>query len=97
MEKHPESKYASRFLLGVRPEDLSLSETAKESLQGKVELIEEVGEARLIHFRVGKQLIVAKSTERKPIEEGHSVSLRANPERCLLFDKDSGKNLSMQG
>ena len=81
----------------MRPEDLSLSETAKESLQGKVELIEEVGEARLIHVRVGKQLIVAKSGERKPMEEGHSVFLRANPERCLLFDKDSGKNLSMQG
>ncbi len=97
LEKHPEITNASRFLLGVRPEDLSLNEEPKESLQGKVELIEEVGEARLIHVRVGKQLIVAKSTERKPIEEGHSVSLRANPERCLLFDKDSGKNLSMQG
>lgn len=84
-------------ILGVRPEELSLARTEDDGIRGRIEVVEDIGEARLLHLSVGDKLIVAKSPAREGIAEGEFVGLKLVPERCHLFDQTSGKNLSVEG
>ena len=86
-----------KVTFGIRPEDLSLAEGGANAFSGTVEVLEDVGEARLLHLRVGEDLVIAKTSERKGIETGTSVNLLPEPGRSHLFDASSGKNLSVQG
>ena len=82
---------------GIRPEELSLVEGGVDAFSGTLEVLEDVGEARLLHVRVGDDLVIAKTSVREGIETGTSVNLLPEPGRCHLFDAGSGKNLSVQG
>jgi multiple sugar transport system ATP-binding protein len=91
---------AGKTILGARPEDFSLATgNVKDSqyglLEGMLEMLEDVGEARLLHVRVANSLLVAKVTERPEVEIGSKVSLTVDSERCHLFDPETGKNLSV--
>ena len=89
-----------KTILGARPEDFSLASSENMDsrdglLEGTLEVLEDVGEARLLHIRVIDSLLVAKVTERPDVEVGSKVSLTLDSERCHLFDPDTGKNLSV--
>ena len=91
---------SGKAILGARPEDFSLATSENVDprvglLEGTLEVVEDVGEARLLHVRVTDSLIVAKVSERPDVEVGSKVSLTVDSERCHLFDPDTGKNLSV--
>ncbi|MBT3568595.1 MAG: sn-glycerol-3-phosphate ABC transporter ATP-binding protein UgpC [Opitutae bacterium] len=91
---------SGKAILGARPEDISLATSEggdfrDDLLEGTLEVLEDVGEARLLHVRVADSLIVAKVSERPEVEVGSKVSLTVDSERCHLFDSDTGKNLSV--
>lgn len=91
---------SGKTILGARPEDFSLASSENMDsrdglLEGTLEVLEDVGEARLLHIRVIDSLLVAKVTERPDVEVGSKVSLTLDSERCHLFDPDTGKNLSV--
>ena len=91
---------SGKAILGTRPEDISLAtseggDSRDDLLEGKLEVLEDVGEARLLHVRVADSLIVAKVSERPEVEVGSKVSLTVDSERCHLFDPKTEKNLSV--
>ena len=89
-----------KAILGTRPEDICLAtseggDSRDGLLEGTLEVLEDVGEARLLHVRVADSLLVARVSERPEVEVGSKVSLTVDSERCHLFDPDTGKNLSV--
>ncbi len=91
---------SGKTILGARPEDFSLAaseggDSLDDLIEGTLEVLEDVGEARLLHVRVADSLLVAKVSERPEVEVGSKVSLTVDSERCHLFDPETGKNLSV--
>ncbi|MFW6088074.1 MAG: TOBE domain-containing protein, partial [Myxococcota bacterium] len=71
--------------LGIRPQDLSLTEHGDADLIGTVELVEPLGHLALVHVESDPPLrtVVAASTAPRPNER---VGLRIDPARIHLFD-----------
>jgi len=83
--------YAGRADLGVRPENLSLAE---EGLKAKVVLVEELGEARIVHAALsdGTLLSVRHAADGPEPARHQAVHLRLDPDRLHLFGED-GKRI----
>ena len=78
----------------VRPEDLHPH--AREGLPARVEHVEFLGDALLLHARLegGDEVAIARldGREAREFERGQSIRLRPDPARALLFDA-AGKRL----
>jgi len=71
--------------VGIRPEDLCLSSQAKASMQGEVEIVEDLGCDRFVHFTCGSVELVARMTARAPVNRGEIVHFAAEASRLHLF------------
>lgn len=82
--------------LGVRPEDLTLSETG-EGLPVEVNLVEELGADAYIYgsTRMGdaEHEIIARVDGRRPPEKGATVYFRPKEGHVHLFDTESGARM----
>ena len=79
--------YAGKATLGIRPEDLRLTEGGSGALSGQVTLVEDLGETRVVHLTVADGVGVAfHHRAGPPPEEGARVGLAWDPERLHLFD-----------
>ncbi|GGD86306.1 sugar ABC transporter ATP-binding protein [Aureimonas endophytica] len=84
----PAGARGGKATLGVRPEDLTLSNGAP-LFSGTVELVEKLGEVTLVYVDVGgKEPIVAKLDGESPVRRGETVSLAAAPEALHVFGPD---------
>lgn len=80
------AEYAGRTLtVGIRPEDLRLSSQDKASMQGEVEIVEDLGSDRFVHFTCGSVELVARMTARAPVNRGEIVHFAAEASRLHLF------------
>ena len=85
----PEGK---KLILGVRPQDISLSETAVSvNLPGKVWLVELVGSEKLVDLACGDDIrLMAEIKAEQDVTVDQTVGIRFNPSRIHLFDTESG-------
>ena len=79
--------------LGIRPEDLALAAGGGRegggALPGRVELVEELGEARSIHVLLGDgTLVVARDRGARPPRRGDVVTLTPDAGRWHVFDRE---------
>ena len=89
-------KYQGRqVILGIRPSDFVLAKgTEPNAIAGKIDGVEPLGDAFLIHISVGKQLMVFKYTgETAP--EGEDIAIVPNMAKLHLFEKDTEKRINM--
>lgn len=70
-------------ILGVRPEDLKLSENGE--IQAEVTLVENLGEQKLVYFEVDSNKMIAKVGSSQDINVGDNVAF--TPCRTYFFDK----------
>jgi len=71
--------------LGVRPEDLHLD--AEGPLQGRVTLVEELGETRILHLALAEGGGLAlRHRPDPPPRKGETLRMAADPERLHFFD-----------
>ncbi len=84
--------YAGRqIILGVRPSDFTLEKKGEPNVvEGKVDGIEPLGDAFLIHISIGEQLIVFKYTG-ETVPEGDTIAIAPNRAKLHLFEAD-GEN-----
>ncbi len=81
--------------LGVRPEDLHLTETGGDGqLSARVELTELMGSESYLHARVGDHLLTARLPRGVAPALGDEVALMANVERVHFFDGVTGEALA---
>jgi ABC-type sugar transport system ATPase subunit len=81
---------ARALTLGVRPADWRL---ADEGLAARVELVEELGDSRIVNLAVGPHGVRLKTDAALAAREGEAVHLAFAPEAAHLFDRASGERL----
>lgn len=76
--------------VGVRPEDLHIAEAGKGIIEGKVALIEQLGEVQLVYLDIfGSQTpLMAKLPGSFDLTLGTTLRLDAHPDRFHIFDAD---------
>ncbi|MFO1330658.1 MAG: ABC transporter ATP-binding protein [Rubrivivax sp.] len=77
--------------LGVRPGDWRLD---GEGLSARIELVEELGDSRIVNLALGPQRVRLKTDAALTAREGDAVHLSFAPEAAHLFDRASGERLS---
>ncbi|WP_152045650.1 ABC transporter ATP-binding protein [Aureimonas psammosilenae] len=84
----PAGARQGKVTLGVRPEDLALSD-GPGLFSGTVDLVEKLGEVTLIYVDIGAgEPIVAKLDGESRIKRGERVSLSADPDDLHVFGED---------
>ena len=83
---------ADDAVLGVRPADLRLVAPG-QGWPARVELVEELGDARIANLRVGAHALKIKCDHSAVLAEGQTVHLAFAPEAGHLFSPTDGKRL----
>jgi len=74
--------------LGVRPEALRVHQRQGLGAPARVELIEALGAATLIHIDVGGVPLVARQNERTALQAGDAVSVELDPAVLHFFNRE---------
>jgi alpha-glucoside transport system ATP-binding protein len=74
--------------LGIRPEDMVLAQGGDYLVEGRVLLVEALGEVTLLYIEAGgEEPLIAKLQGISRIAKGDLVRLRADPQKLHLFDE----------
>jgi len=81
--------------IGLRPEHLiPVSDTTSTVVEGRLELVENLGEYALVHLITGSGTEFIAKTEKPPsVAKGEMLGFGVNPERAHFFDKETGLRL----
>ena len=76
--------------LGIRPEDLTISTAEDYLIEGRVLLVEALGEVTLLYLEPpsGEEPVIAKLQGMSTVSKGDIVRLKADPGKLHLFDRD---------
>ena len=76
--------------LGIRPEHLLPSDIADVTLEGQVQVVEQLGHETQIHIQIPaiRQNLVYRQGDVVLVEEGATFAIGLPPERCHLFRED---------
>ena len=83
------------IVLGIRPEDVSITETESANLTSTVYALEPTGDMTLVASKAGEQMIVAKATRTFRRDIGAPVRFAFDPDRIYLFDGGSGDRITL--
>jgi multiple sugar transport system ATP-binding protein len=85
---------AAGVILGVRPEEVTLSRDAEPgSVPGEVFVVEDLGNERLVTLDVGGQFVVGRMPADFPAEMGERMWFGFDRERAHLFDPVSERRV----
>jgi multiple sugar transport system ATP-binding protein len=82
---------ARAVTLGVRPGDWRLDDGG---LAATVELVEELGDSRIVNLRLGGQAVKLKTDRALDLREDQTVRLSCAGDTMHLFDRTSGERLN---
>ena len=86
--------FPSDVILGIRPEDMQISESeANGSIPALVSVVELVGSETIVFSSVGDQAIISRISPDRELEINKKVYLIINESKMHLFDKKSGDAL----
>ena len=81
-------------VLGVRPEDLAISEPGQGSFDAEVYASELTGESVLVTVEIAGRRIAAKADRHTRLAIGETVGILVDPAHTYLFDTASGDRLA---
>ena len=85
----------SNLILGIRAEDLTLTEPSAAVIQAPVFTVELTGEATLVSLKLGHQFITAKADKSHRATMGERAGFSVAADRCYLFDGETELRLRM--
>ena len=80
-------------ILGIRAEDIAITEPAQGSIQGTVFATENTGESIMVTVSIGKQRITCRGNRDNQPAITQPVGLQFVPEKTYLFDRQTGMRL----
>ena len=88
-----EKSTSSELILGVRPEDLSLSKRKNPDSLGQVDVYvtEPLGSEIIVDFMLGGSMLKARTPPDFIVHPGDKVYIAINKERMHIFDKKTEK------
>ena len=86
----PEELEGNKVQVGIRPEDMELSDESDAFVSGKVLFVESLGEVTLLHIDVENQdeAVVAKIPGIVNLHKGEDIHLKAACEKIHIFDSE---------
>ena len=80
--------------VGMRPEHMVVTDAANAAVQGRLELVENLGEYALVHLVTPNGTEFIAKTEKPPVEDkGSLLGFTIKPDLIHAFDKTSGLRL----
>jgi ABC-type sugar transport system ATPase subunit len=84
----------SELVLGVRPEDMKVSETSVPgAIRGQVYVTEPIGDSVIVDVKVGEALMRARADAAFEAQIEDTVYVTFDTERMHIFDKKTGTTL----
>jgi multiple sugar transport system ATP-binding protein len=81
----------SELKLGVRPEDIFVSETrGQKRIETEVYAVQLMGSHTLVSLKTGQDLIVAQTSNEFKLDEGEKAGITFNMDKIHIFDKKTG-------
>jgi multiple sugar transport system ATP-binding protein len=81
-----------RVRLGVRPEDVAVSEPGGNAVETTVEVLEPIGSDNYLHLALGEDFIARVASDVEP-EPDETIHVSFDPSDLHLFDADDGESL----
>ncbi|MBU3740002.1 MAG: TOBE domain-containing protein, partial [Rhodoferax sp.] len=85
----------SAVVLGVRAEDMRVTEAALGQLQAPVFSCELTGDSTLVMVRIADQVVTARASKDYRARIGEPVGLAVDAARCHLFDSQTQNRLRL--
>jgi multiple sugar transport system ATP-binding protein/alpha-glucoside transport system ATP-binding protein len=77
--------------VGLRPEHLVVTDGASAVVEGRLDLVENLGEYALVHLISATGVEFIAKTEKPPVaEKGDTIGFTIKPELAHYFDIESG-------
>ncbi|NKB77449.1 MAG: sn-glycerol-3-phosphate ABC transporter ATP-binding protein UgpC [Gammaproteobacteria bacterium] len=77
--------------VGIRPEHLSITDSANAVVEGTLELVENLGEYALIHLRTASNVeFIAKAEKPPEVPKASTIKFGVKPPLAHFFDSNSG-------
>ncbi|KDE60104.1 sugar ABC transporter ATP-binding protein [Halostagnicola sp. A56] len=92
VDRHAGSLEADRYTLGIRPESVEFVDDARNSITGRVSVVEPVGSDNYLHLDLGDEFIARVSPAIEP-RPGDNVTLTFDESDIHLFDPDTGRDV----
>ena len=91
------SYLGQEITIGVRPEDISVDNSAGKSieLESTLDVIEPMGNETFIYFEIEKIQFIARIRPLQNLKTGEKVKLFIEPNKVYLFDRKTGINISI--
>ncbi len=80
-------------VLGVRADDMAVSEAGKGDIDVRIYAFENTGEATLLTVQWGQQRVIAKGDRHLRKDQDDVVSISLDPDHLYLFDPDTGNRI----
>ena len=75
--------------VGIRPEDIGISQGGAKAIQARVEMISNVGSEKYIHASLGQESLTIRSPKEAAIQPGQIIHLSIDPEMVHIFYEGS--------
>ena len=88
LEKYMDKK----ILIGIRPEDILISENANAETDGnlKVMAFENMGNEQLIYLSLAQQTIIARRPSSDTIDIGNTIGISFSRDKLIFMEEESG-------
>ncbi len=83
----------SSVVLGVRADDMRVSDPGQGGIDVRIYAFENTGEATLLTVQWGQQRVIAKGDRHLRKEQDDIVSISLNPDHLYLFDPETGTRI----
>jgi multiple sugar transport system ATP-binding protein len=83
----------SEAVLGVRPEDCSITSSAKGALKGVVYTTELIGDHTLVTLKIGADFLTVKAAKDYTAKSGELVGVAFSKDQLFVFDAADGKRI----
>jgi ABC-type sugar transport system ATPase subunit len=87
-------------IFGLRPEDVSTQSNCPPDLHNtnkcEIVLVENMGNDLFVHLSRDRHAFIARLSPDTRVEEQTNHPMNFDSERCHLFDKESGENLTLE-
>ena len=81
-------------LLGIRPEDVRVTERADAGVRMRLDLVEPLGQELLVTARVGGHEVIARLPPNSTSSAGQDITLAFDPESLHFFDSETRERIA---
>jgi ABC-type sugar transport system ATPase subunit len=73
--------------VGIRPEDLQPTASDGASIEGQIEIVEDLGSDKFVHLTCGNRQLISRLPPNVSVNRGATLRLTADPKKIHLFNQ----------